>query len=142
MPTSMIAAISSDVATGRRIKSRDGFMLYSAGRPRASPAIAPLLLTLSRLLPLPVCLWRVLTRLSRGLPGRRGDVGRGAVLEPVGSIGDDDRAGIEPLGHRHLLAIARAERHGLHAHRVVRLDQVDEGPRRAALDRRARHDAG
>jgi hypothetical protein len=31
MPTSRIATISSDVATGRRIKSRDGFMVYSAG---------------------------------------------------------------------------------------------------------------
>src|SRR4051794_33549015 len=56
MPTSMIAAISSEVATGRRMKTRDGFTTGSASRRffcrffhpgaavgslAASPAIAP-----------------------------------------------------------------------------------------------------
>ena len=66
----------------------------------------------------------------------------GAVLQPVGAVGDDDLAGFKPLGDRDLLAVVGAERHRLHGHRVVGLDEVDEGARRAALDRRARHDRG
>src|ERR1700679_1202418 len=51
MPTSMIAIISSDVATGRSMKGADGFMARGGLRPAASAAAAVMELTAMRLEP-------------------------------------------------------------------------------------------
>src|SRR5579862_4208370 len=40
MPTSMIATISSEVATGRRMNGRDGLKLYPCVRPAPQPSAA------------------------------------------------------------------------------------------------------
>ncbi len=48
--------------------------------------------------------------------------------------------GARPVDDRDALAVARAELHRPHRHRVVRLDEIDEGAGRAALHRRGRHD--
>src|SRR3984957_11916909 len=198
MPTSMIATISNEVATGRRINSRDGLtpcsypklafaqggafgastiaipLPYRRGRVgggagvadsprRLSPAatligsagclaagrravwrlaIRPLGLTLPRGVPArPARLGRLLARLRR-LRAAFGNRDLGAFLEPVGAVGDDDLARLQPLGDGDLLAVVGAERHRLRGHRVVGFDNVDEGAGRAALDRRVRHDVG
>src|SRR5271163_3578819 len=111
MPTSMIAAISSEVATGRRINSRDGLTPYSypACARQASPTAAPgfLSLTLAAALTLAVGLTGWLARLLGGRLPRRlvlllarlrrrrlaaavGDRDLSAFLEPVRAIGDDN----------------------------------------------------
>ncbi len=47
MPTSRIAAISSVVATGRRMKGRDGLMSGAGQRFRGSPAVLLLAVALA-----------------------------------------------------------------------------------------------
>src|SRR6185437_14854478 len=136
MPTSMIAAISSEVATGRRMNGRDGLMgrpCPDDPRPR-SPA-APALLPFALALPAPLA--GLARRLTGGLGAAFGDLHLGAFLEPVGAVGDDDLTRIEPFDDSDLLAFIGAERHRLRGHGVVGLDQIDEGAGRAALDRRA-----
>src|SRR6185437_4827211 len=145
MPTSMIATINSEVATGRRMNGRDGLMRYpySLDPWLFSPATALSLLALALAASLPARLARRLRRRRTGrLSAAFGDLDLGAFLEPVGAVGDDDLPRIEPFGDRDLLAVVGAERHHLRGHRVVRLDQVDKRARRAALDRRAGDDGG
>src|SRR6185312_577388 len=104
MPTSMIAAISSEVATGRRIKGRDGFIAGdSLVAPLASLSLS-LSLALASLAPA-----RLAIRGSRrgGAVRRRraaaGDVYLGPLLEPVGAVDNDDLPGRQSLGDRDLL---------------------------------------
>src|SRR5580704_16410483 len=146
MPTSMIATISREVATGRRINSRDGLTPYSYPWPparSASPATAPARLRrawrrrgTSRLaLPLSLALTatpraaRLAGILSRRRVWLRRVLGNGdlsAFLEPIGAVGDDHLARFEPFGNRDLLPIVRAERHRLRGYRIVGLDDIDK----------------
>src|SRR4051794_23383067 len=146
MPTSMIAAISSEVATGRRMKMRDGLTVsWCFG----SLCVAPTALAVGALLR--IC------RRSR-LRGRRRlrsgcrlfSRGRlrlsgptalhqphlGAVLQPIGAIGDDSLPRLEPLGDDDPPIVAGTERYRLRRHRLVWLHDIHEGSGCAALNRR------
>src|SRR6266849_5105814 len=98
----MIAAISSEVATGRRMKSRDG--LIRSNRHSGAPPFGRrpvlrrggLLSSCRRL--------RRASRRSAGLTGL-GELYLGAFFEAVGAVGDDELAGFQPLRHRDELAV-------------------------------------
>src|SRR3954463_3076283 len=122
----MIAAISSDVATGRRMKRRDGFTHGSTAcwiSCRKNPAAS---------------LAAPSTMAARAFAGR----GRGtalrtpacsrdphlrAVTQPVGAINDDHLPRLQPVHDRDPLTIARTQRHRLHRDRIVRFDQIYKG---------------
>src|SRR5687767_5214337 len=143
MPTSMIAAINSEVATGRRMKMREGLIVRiplslwervarcgAARRVRVSPlgnphpplasrAVPPLPKGEGRSFAAPATALGV-PLAARLLSGRRfgsrrrtllcrrctrrsgGDAGLdepylGALLQPVGAVGDDAVAGLDPV---------------------------------------------
>jgi len=95
--------------------------------------------------PLPFCSGApgLLQSLSRGCGpafGRR-QLDLGAFLQLVCTVGYDDIAWRDAARDRRSLALNRPELHGGHRHRLIVLDDVDEGSRRAALDRRRRHES-
>src|SRR5262249_36202697 len=65
-----------------------------------------------------------------------------AVAQLVGAVDHHALAGLEPALDRDALAVDRAELDLAHRDRVVVADHVDEGARRAALDRAGRHHLG
>src|SRR5687767_15881598 len=117
-PTSMMATISSEVATGRSMKIRDGFMsrsglLVGLGGGCAAGATAAVGLASSLLL-----LWagallglgRVGDRRARRgarRAARAADLG--AVAQAIGAVNDDLVAGLQALHDLHLLAVGGAE---------------------------------
>src|SRR5712692_4262161 len=126
MPASRTATISSVVATGRRIKSREGF-------------IRPALEGSSTLLrPAPLSLADALAG-SFGLGGRldlgtlRGDLDARSRPQPVEAVRDQRFAGGEAFAHRDALAFGGTQLHGALGHGLVRPHDVDEKALRAAL---------
>ena len=160
----MIATISSEVATGRRMKGRDGFMVGSvpagvAAAGVAGPSMAP-----------PDCTgagarrrWRPVRRgrsAAAGACGGRGGPAFGAAglrhrppqrgcrrhsgaattLAPSRSLSAPSTTTLSP-GDQARTAPRRARRScgpsvdRLHRDRAVGLDEIDEGAGRAALDR-------
>src|SRR6185437_6886047 len=151
MPDSMTAIISSVVATGRRMKMRDGLMSLPGGCRRGryrSPTGTSTRTWASR--------WSILLAIAPpALPAillcrrsRRGRVGASAahrdldaVLELVGAVDHDLVAGRKAARHRHAVAVDRPERDLADRDRVLLgVDEVDERSRRAALDGARRHD--
>src|ERR1051326_4750633 len=151
----MIAAISSDVATGRRMKMRDG--LTPGFRRAASLGAAPP--------PLPVVAlrrigrrtwlrcrtarrwrWRSVLALGFWLCGGGGGTARDpylrAILQPIGAVDDDNLARLQPLCDDDPLVVPGPKRHWLCRDRLVGFDDIDKGARRAALHRRVRHQIG
>src|SRR4051812_2814169 len=97
MPTSMIAAISSEVATGRRMKRRDGFTPGLAscqffGSLAALPATAAPAFGLGVFGRGVFGLGRVTARVVAplGLAASSRDAHLGAVAQPIGAIDNDD----------------------------------------------------
>src|SRR4051794_30569234 len=137
MPTSMIAAISSEVATGRRMKMRDGLTVFwFSGSLRAAPAA----LAVGALLR--ICRgsrlrgrWRLRSggrlfsggRLRLSGPTTLHQPHLGAVLQPIGAGGDDPLPRLEPRGDDDPPIVAGTERDGLRRHRLVSLHDIDEG---------------
>src|SRR5881394_2062487 len=115
MPASRIASINSDVATGRRMNGRDGFIetLSSSGRLCDGGASAAALSA-----PLAVCplagARRVLATRRRLLRRPRGGVDQfhaRTVTELVGAVDDDQITRGEPFAHLGRLAGDRTELH-------------------------------
>src|SRR5437764_15098368 len=165
MPTSTIATISSEVPTGRSMKTRDGFMsrpklLVGLGGPtRAAAALA--VRAALRASPLRACRATPLSRrgavgTGRGAAGGRrgGDrpagIARrgartadlGAVAQPVGAADHHFVADRQTLDDGDLLAVGRAGLDDADLDRVVGLDAIDEGAGLAALDGGDRHGNG
>src|SRR5437016_11905065 len=136
MPTSMIAAISSEVATGRRMKMRDGLTAsWCSGSLRVAPAALAVgtLLRICRRSRL--CGRRRLRSgcrlFSRGRlrlcgPTTLHQPHLGAVLQPIGAVGDDPLPRLEPLGDDDPPIVAGAERYRLRSDRLVWLHDIDE----------------
>src|SRR5260370_26728263 len=147
----MIATISNEVATGRSMKIRDGFMSRSGllvglgGSAGASAVAVAVTTTVSRASPL-------LTRRLGGVgrcdgAGRWGGVGRrgrdrragrrarvgarpadlGAVAQPIRAVDDDLVADLQAARDLHLLAVGHAQRDDLDRDGVVGLDEIDVG---------------
>src|SRR4030095_8154539 len=116
----MMATISSEVATGRSMKIRDGFMSRSgllvglgggcaAGTTAAVGLASPLLLGLAG----------AALRGVRGVGDRRARRGArraatrtadlGAVAQAIGAVDHDLVAGLQALHDLHLLAVGRTE---------------------------------
>src|SRR5215218_2801649 len=151
-PTSMMATISSEVATGRSMKIRDGFMSRSgllvglgggcAAGTTAAVSLAPPLLLLglagAALLGVGRVGDRRARRGARRAATRTADLG--AVAQAVGAVDHDLVAGLQALHDLHLLAVGRAELDDADLDRVVALHQIDEGAGLAALDGGHGHD--
>ena len=147
MPTSMIAAISSEVATGRRMKMRDGFTRRSAvaavhcrigpspGHSPPRPAVAAAAGVGAGAAPAAAA---VPAGAAAAPACAARDTHLGAVLQPVGAVDDNHLPRLQPVGDRDPLAVARTQLHRLHRDRIVRLDEVDKGAGGAALDRSGR----
>src|SRR5262245_29813356 len=145
-PTRMIAAISSEVPTGRSMKIRDGFMsrsclLVGLRRPDGLAAVVGLATArLRRLLALAVCRagagrWRCGHGRAGGhprTPARPANLG--AVAQAVGAIDDDLVADLQPAHDLLLLAVGRPELNDADLDRVIGLHAIDEGSGLAALD--------
>src|SRR5262245_963683 len=122
MPASSIATIRSVVATGRRMKSRDGFI---ANLRRRALARRPIAARSAR--------WALLRGRDRlALAGDDFDLGAFAQL--VGAVDHDLHARLQAAGHDRNLTLRRAELHGAYRDRLVVLHDIDERARRAALD--------
>src|SRR5215207_870348 len=148
-PTSMMATISSEVATGRSMKIRDGFMSRSgllvglgggcaAGATTAVGLASSLLLLRAGTL---LGLRRVGDRRARRgarRAARAADLG--AVAQTVGAVDHDLVAGLQAFRDLHPVAIGGAELDDADLDRVVGLHQIDEGARLAALDGGDRND--
>src|SRR5215469_13423130 len=114
---------------GGRWRLTRGGRLALAGRAalrRASLAVLPLtlaMLALGRRAPGLACrlaaLSSGLTALPRRLASAFGDRDLCPVLQPVGAVGDDLVARVEPLQHRDVLAVIRTERHRVRNDRIV-----------------------
>ena len=115
MPTSRIATISSEVATGRRMKMRDGFIAafdWRAGSPARGPQVVPVGLAgglpspgSAGLPPGPEPAPAPAPRRvgpSRASPGLRhagvclAEASLGAVAQAVAAVGDHEVAGLQP----------------------------------------------
>src|SRR5215469_17478863 len=117
MPTSMIATISSEVATGRRMKMRDGLTrIFRCAVSLVSPsALAVRALLIDRGARLRRC--RRGGRRRRPLPRRlrcgRRRIARhpnlGAILQAIGAVDDDNLARLQPLRDNDALLITRPE---------------------------------
>src|SRR5947207_1681714 len=146
MPISMIAAINSEVATGRRMKMRDGLTVsWFSGSLRVAPAALAVRALLWICRRSWLCGRRRLRfgcrlfsrgRLRLSGPSTLHQPHLGAILQPIGAIGDDPLSRFEPLGDDDPPIIAGTERDRLRRDRLVGLHDIDEGSRRAALNRR------
>src|SRR5580704_11430962 len=152
MPESMIAAISSEVPTGRRMKGSETFIAPFYRRARALPCGALLavvgrgLRTLAvRILPTASSL-RSRCRCAgapRRLAVERGNVDVQAFAQPIGAVDhhviSSRKAGVDG-GHA---AVGGADADRLHRYGVVGFDHIDVRAllpvRRAALDRGGRY---
>src|SRR5262245_32826032 len=146
-PTSMMATISNEVATGRSMKIRDGFMsrpelLVGLGGPACPCALASgagsfgataIGLTSSLLL-LGV---RRRRRNGRALRSTRSAAARpadlGAVAQTVGAVDHDLVADLQAAGDLNPVAIGHAKLDDADLHRIVGFHEIDEGTRRPAL---------
>src|SRR5262249_24804301 len=156
MPTSTIAAIRSEVPTGRSMKIRDGFMsraelLVGLGGPaRAAPAAFTV--RALRASPLPAASAPLRRRRPIG-SGRRTAVGRrrgdrpagiaprraraadlGPVTQAVGAVDHPLVADRQTFDDGDLLTVGGAGLDDADLDRVVGLDAIDEGAGLAALD--------
>src|SRR5437764_15423382 len=129
MPTSMIAAISSEVATGRRMKMRDGLTVFWCS---GSLCVAPAALAVGALLRIcrrsRVCGRRRLRsgcrlfsrgRLRLSGPTTLYQPHLGAVLQPIGAIGDDPLPRLEPLCDDDPPIVAGTKSDGLRRDRLI-----------------------
>src|SRR6185312_13404003 len=108
-PASRIASISSDVATGRRMNGRDGFIeaLWSSVRRRAGGASAAALAAPALAVAPLACARRVLARRRRLLRRPCGGVDQfhaRAVAELVGAVDHDQVARRKAFAHLGRLA--------------------------------------
>src|SRR5688500_9561058 len=130
-PTSMMATISSEVATGRSMKIRDGFMSRSGLLVGLGGGCAAVGLASSLLLVWPgplLGLGRVGDRRARRgarRAARAADLG--AVAQAVGAVDHDLVAGLQALDDLHLLAVGGAQLDDADLDRVIGLHQIDEG---------------
>src|SRR5712671_990295 len=148
----MIATISSEVATGRSMKIRDGFMsrpglLVRLGGPAGATAVAAAVPLAPPLLALRLVTRRLGARLrSAGGVGRRGchrRTGRharvggrpadlGAVAQAIRAVDDDLVADLKAARDLHLFTVGHAQFDDADLDGVVGLDEIDEGAGLAA----------
>src|ERR1019366_2082101 len=138
MPTIKIATISKVVATGRRMKMRDGFMRRGARGAAPSWGRRGFRSTVARVF------------LAGGLPAGPRMHGRGAwqqyfrtVAQTIAAFRDDRIPGRQSLGDGDPFAVDRTGRHRSHRDGIIRVHQIDEvrqyAVRRALMYRCARY---
>src|SRR5947199_6186050 len=128
----MIATISSDVATGRRMKMRDGLTPDFRRVASLGAAPPPLAIRALRRIGRRTGMryrrsrrWRCRSVLALGLRlcgGGRGTARHpylGAVLQPVGAVNDDSLARLQPFCDDAPLVVPGPERHWLCRGRLV-----------------------
>src|SRR5450432_3014315 len=135
-PTISIATINRVVATGRRMKMREGFM-----RLGLKPASASLRLRRFAARPVAPRTWRPgSARLAwwprAGGLSRAGRSGRGigqlhwrAVAQAITALGNHDFAGLEASGHCNPFTIDHAQGHRAHGDGAIRIDDIHESAR-------------
>src|SRR5579863_7294611 len=150
MPDSMIATMSSVVATGRRMKGSETFIssIHRCAWTGAFEAFCrPLLASAAALPPRAAAAFAFLSAASSG-SGRWRDLLAvdaahahvQSIAQPVGAVSHNLVAGRKPAVHRRHAAALRIDigrTDGDLAHRdgVVGIDQIDEGAHRAARRR-------
>src|ERR1700731_3944229 len=139
MPDSMIAAIRSEVPTGRRMKGSETFIapFYLSSRPRAArrrrsllAVVAPVLRTLAVRILSAAPSWGPRGRrpgAARRLAVERGDVDVKAFAQPVGAVDHHMIAGGKPGIDRGQAAVRRTDRDRPHRYGVVGVDHVHVG---------------
>src|SRR5215470_510451 len=132
MPASRSATINSEVATGRRMNCRDGFMRYAAFS-------ALLLALLPRAFAAGPRFSRVARR-ARSLALACHELDLRALPQLVGAVDDDQSAWADAAVDRRRFALHGPDLHGLHAHRAIVIDREYECARCAPLDCSVRHE--
>src|ERR1700676_3010804 len=149
-PASKMANISSEVATGRRIKGREGFI--ALGQTIVDTRLAPgPAAALGTTLPLPtgtlsalVRFWRTFWRTRRL---RRAGVGIDqfdlrAFAQLVRTVDDHQISRLDGALHLGVLAFYRADLDRCDRYGLILLDEEDEGRRSAALNSGRRNQRG
>src|ERR1700730_3550341 len=150
MPASKMANISSEVATGLRIKGREGFIalgqtIVDTRLARESAA------ALGTTLPLPTGTLSALVRFWRtcGWARRLRRAGVGidqfdlrAFAQLVRTVDDHQISRLDAALHLGVLAFYRADLDRCDRYGLILLDEEDEGPGSTALDSRRRNQRG
>lgn len=128
--------MSSEVATGRSMKMRDGFMARCSrcaglSRWHWTPCSAVAMTRAGS------CVAWLQGRWRRTSPS---DLDLGAFAQPVSAIDDHALAGLQRALHARPAAVARAGLHVAHMHRAVGAYHIDVEALRAAQHRGLRHD--
>src|SRR5512141_1169353 len=132
MPDSRMATISSEVATGRSMNSRDGFIRQTP--PAPSPARLLALFAIAAAF----FARRIAAFARRGrIPGRQLDLR--AFAQTVHAVDYDQFAGPAARLDDGRIAFGRSRFYVAQRDRAIVFDDVDEKTARAALQRRARH---
>src|SRR4030095_3960234 len=144
MPASRIATISSEVATGRRMNWRDGFMRLGFFRARESVSPAALPWARRSVARRSLATGTVATRRPRPRGGgsaarlrfARDELDLRPFTQLVGAIDDDHVARGDAAVDRRHLTLHGSQLDGADADRAIIVDDKHERPPRAALSRR------